>query len=129
VTGALPVIIAQQDLEAGQALDDSMVTTDWRPNSQVTQNHLRELNSIQHKSLRQFVAKGTPLQHNHLKATLLIQKNDLIKIISADPRFRIEMNGVALEAGSLGQSIRVKNLSSGKIIKAYIESADSVSVR
>jgi flagella basal body P-ring formation protein FlgA len=59
----------------------------------------------------------------------MMQKNDLVKIVSADPRFHIEMNGIALEAGSMGQAIRVKNLSSGKTVKAYIESADTVSVR
>ncbi len=129
VTGLLPVIVAVQDLSAGQAIDEHQLTVDWRPNAQVTNNHLRDLTSVQHKSVRQFIAKGTPLQQHHLKDTLLIQKNDLVKIISADPRFHIEMNGMALEAGSMGQAIRVKNLSSGKIVKAYIESADTVSVR
>ena len=121
--------MAQQDLTAGQALDESWVKSDWQPNAQVTPNHLREISSIQQKTVRQFIAKGTALQQHHLKDTLLIQKNDLVKIVSADPRFRIEMSGMALEAGSLGQSIRVKNMSSGKIIKAYVESADTVSVR
>lgn len=129
VTGLLPVLVAQQDLTAGQALDESWVKSDWQPNAQVTPNHLREISSIQQKTVRQFIAKGTALQQHHLKDTLLIQKNDLVKIVSADPRFRIEMSGMALEAGSLGQSIRVKNMSSGKIIKAYVESADTVSVR
>lgn len=129
ITGLLPVIVAQQDLLAGQPITPDSVQQEWRANAQVTPNHLRELNSIQHKSLRQFMAKGTALQQQHLKDTLLIQKNDLVKIISADPRFRIEMSGMALESGAFGQAIRVKNLSSGKIVKAYIESADTVSVR
>ena len=129
VTGLLPVVVAQQDLPAGQSLDEHSLDIDWRPSAQVTSNHLRELSSTQHKSVRQFIAKGTPLQQHHLKDTLLIQKNELVKIISADPRFRVEMNGMALESGAMGQAIRVKNLSSGKIVKAYIESADTVSVR
>lgn len=129
VIGLLPVLVAQQDLSAGQSLDGIPVQVEWHSSTQVTRNHLRDLTNIQHKTARQFIAKGTGLQQQHLKDTLLIQKNDLVKIISADPRFRIEMNGMALEAGTLGQAIRVKNLSSGKIIKAYVESADTVSVR
>jgi len=129
VTGLLPAIIAQQDINAGQVLDESWVMIEWKPNNQVTLNHLRELHSVQQKTARQFIAKGTSLQQHQLKSTLLIQKNDLVRIVSADPRFHIEMNGMALEAGYLGQAIRVKNLSSGKTIKAYVDSADSVSVR
>jgi flagella basal body P-ring formation protein FlgA len=129
ITGLLPVVVAQQDLLAGQAITPDSVQLEWRTNAQVSANHLRELTNITHKSLRQFIAKGTALQQQHLKDALIIQKNDLVKIISADPRFRIEMSGMALETGALGQAIRVKNLSSGKIVKAYIESADTVSVR
>lgn len=129
VSGLLPVVVAAQDLSAGQALDQSQLKLDWRANSQVTNNHLRDLTSTEHKSVRQFIAKGTALQQHHLKDTVLIQKNDLVKIVSSDPRFHIEMSGMALEAGGIGQAIRVKNLSSGKTVKAYIESADTVSVR
>jgi flagella basal body P-ring formation protein FlgA len=129
VTGLLPVIVTVQDLSAGQPVHERLVAIDWRPNAQVTNNHLRDLTSVQHKSVRQFIAKGAPLQQHHIKDTILIQKNDWVKIVSADPRFHIEMNGMALEAGSMGQAIRVKNLSSGKTVKAYIESADTVSVR
>jgi len=129
VSGLLPVVVTEQDLDAGQSVNAQLVRIDWHPNSQVTHNHLRELDSIDHKSARQFIAKGTALQQHHLKNTLLVQKNDLVKIISADSRFHIEMNGMALEAGTIGQAIKVKNLSSGKTIKAYIESADTVSVR
>jgi flagellar basal body P-ring formation protein FlgA len=129
VTGLLPVVVAIQDLMAGQALDASMLAMSWRLNSQVTPNHLRQLDGLEHKAMRQFIAKGTALQHNHLTNRTLIHKNDLVNIVSADPRFRIEMKGIALESGSLGQAIRVKNQSSNKIIKAYIESADTVSVR
>lgn len=129
VTGLLPVLVAQQDLNAGQSIDESMIRLEWRANAQVTPNHLRDLTSLAHKSTRQFIAQGSLLQYQHLKDSVMINKNDLVKIISADPRFRIEMNGMALEAGTMGQAIRVKNLSSGKIIKAYVESADSVNVR
>ncbi len=46
VTGLLPVIVAVQDLSAGQAIDEHQLTVDWRPNAQVTNNHLINLGAI-----------------------------------------------------------------------------------
>ena len=59
----------------------------------------------------------------------LIKRGDKIIITSMQPAFAIRMNGVAMMDGIKGQSIRIKNENSGRIINATVIEPGLVSVK
>jgi flagella basal body P-ring formation protein FlgA len=128
ISGELPVVITNNDLPAGSNITASDVHIGWLPDSQIRQNQLTSLTDIENLSTRQFIGAGSALSSNQVRARILVHKGDQVRIIAGDNEVAIEVAGTALESGEKGKQIRVQNLSSQKIIKGKILSADSVIV-
>lgn len=128
ISGELPVVITSNDLNLGANITASDVYLGWLPDKQVRSNHLTTIADIDNFSTRQFISAGTPLSSNQLKARILVNKGDQVRILAGNNTFAIEMTGTALDSGEKNKQIRVQNLSSGKIIKGNIISADSIIV-
>jgi len=128
ISGELPVIMTNKDLALGSKITKDDIYIAWLPDAQVRKNHLTNLSDIENISTRQFISSGSALTNNQVRASVLINKGDRVRIIAISDNINIEMPGIALESGEKGKSIRVQNLSSGKNIKGNILSADSVLV-
>ncbi|WP_299002569.1 flagellar basal body P-ring formation chaperone FlgA [uncultured Shewanella sp.] len=70
-----------------------------------------------------------PIKAMYLSAPVLVKIGDKVIIEAKSQGFYAKMLGEALESGSEGEAIRVKNLSSGKIIIAYPASKGKVTTR
>lgn len=128
ITGELPVVVSKTDLLPGQPITANDIQLEWRANNQINNNHLTQLASLTNTSARQFIAAGTAIMVNQIKASVLVHKNDQVNIVASDGNIRVEMAGIALEDGEMGKQIRVQNTTSNKIIKAFVSGADTVSV-
>lgn len=124
----IAAIATTRDIAAGHTIDNSMLTQQWISANTLRPQHLTRIEDVQDQTARQFIAAGTILASNMLKPTILIEKGQLIRIISESEHIRIEMDGIALESGERDKHIRVKNLSSNKTVQAKVISADSVVV-
>jgi len=67
-----------------------------------------------------------PLQHKNIISPALIKKGDMLAMQFCKHNLRIETKGVALENGASGNTIKVKNINSGKIIHAKVLDAGMV---
>lgn len=74
------------------------------------------------------IRQGAIIKPSHLRAPTLIQRGDEVLISAQNSSIAIQMKGEALSAGALGQQIRVKNLSSNRVIKAQVIDSGRVSV-
>ena len=128
IHGELPVILANQDLSTGQALNDQNTYLAWQDASLRRPNTLTDLQKINDYSVRHFIARDTPIQLQQLQPLVLIKKGTQITITTSNTQIRIEMPGTALEDGIKNKQIRVQNNTSGKVIKALVVSADMVVV-
>ncbi|MGV6819229.1 MAG: flagellar basal body P-ring formation chaperone FlgA [Parvularcula sp.] len=63
---------------------------------------------------------GKPILRTQTKEADLIERNDLVRIIAKRGALRIETQGRALGAGTIGTEIRVMNLESKRTIVATI---------
>ncbi|WP_299489607.1 flagellar basal body P-ring formation chaperone FlgA [uncultured Shewanella sp.] len=70
-----------------------------------------------------------PIKAMYLGAPVLVKIGDKVIIEAKSQGFYAKMPGEALESGSEGEAVRVKNLSSGKIILAYPTGKGKVSTR
>ncbi|QMT59619.1 flagellar basal body P-ring formation chaperone FlgA [Legionella sp. PC997] len=77
---------------------------------------------------KQNISPNSPLNPHNVEAAKLINKGERVSIVVNDNNLMISMDGVAMEDGSLGETIKVRNLSSKKIIEAQITDAKKVNV-
>jgi len=68
------------------------------------------------------------LTANNLTNPILIKRGDTVNIIAQREGFKITMKGQAMANGSIGERIKVKNLSTKKIINGSVTSKHSVKV-
>jgi flagellar basal body P-ring formation protein FlgA len=80
------------------------------------------------KRLRKDTAAGTVMTPQLLEDQILVKNGDVVSIVAENPRLLINANGRALDKGRLGETIRVKNLTSGKEILGKVTGGNTVSV-
>jgi flagella basal body P-ring formation protein FlgA len=80
------------------------------------------------KQLKRSVRAGTILTSGMLSQPKMVIKGDSVVIIARKGALVVRMPGTALASGTKGQQIRVKNQSSSRIIKGWIQAPGEVVV-
>lgn len=74
------------------------------------------------------IGAGKVVEQNHITVPPVIEAGDLVKVIAGKGQLRISTKGVARSPGIIGDTIRVKNMRSNKLIYARVEGPGMVSV-
>lgn len=77
---------------------------------------------------KQTIAADTPITPYHIELAKLIHKGEQVSIVVSQDNLTISMQGIALDTGARGDHIKVKNLSSKRIIDARVLSEEKVEV-
>lgn len=80
------------------------------------------------KVLKRNAVAGTVITASLLDDPILIQKGEMVTIIVENRRLLVQAKGKALEKGRMGETIRVKNVSSEKEIFAKVVGENTVNV-
>ncbi|WP_193072892.1 flagellar basal body P-ring formation chaperone FlgA [Pseudomonas sp. FME51] len=78
--------------------------------------------------VRRPVAADTVLSPNQLEQDETVKRGDKVVISAANSRVSVRMPGEALESGSTGSQIRVRNLRSDRVVRARIIGPGQVEV-
>jgi len=81
------------------------------------------------RRLKSNLGGGQPLLVRHLEHDWQVEEGGPVTIVTAMGGIRIEAAGVALEAGQVGQAIRVTNAGSGDVVHVTVTGRNKVTVR
>lgn len=123
---ALPV--ARNRLMRGNVITEDDLEEITYPISRLQSNMAQSADQIIGKTPQRAVSKGRPIRISELKAPSILQKGTKVQMRFLTPYMVISTVGEALEDGAKGESIRVKNFDSGKIVAAQIASSSEVVV-
>jgi flagella basal body P-ring formation protein FlgA len=73
------------------------------------------------------LARGAVIKTRQLEIVYPVEKGKAVLVVADNSRLSITVNAIALEAGQLGDMIRVKNSTSGKILNAIVTGEKKVS--
>lgn len=74
------------------------------------------LEEIRGREIRRLLPEGRPIPASSLRAPRVIRRGDRLELIYSGPGLRVTAAARALEDAALGATLRVQNLSSGKIV-------------
>lgn len=124
----LEVPVLRRRIDAGEVIrpDD----LDWvvRRADRLARNALVSSDSIVGKSARRPIGAGVVLKAVELRTPQVISKNSLVTIRLETEQMVLTAQGRALEAGALGEAIRVVNTKSDSIISAEVTGRGTVRV-
>jgi len=115
------VLAAAHPLKRGQRVNEADLTWVERDIGVLGQGGwLTDIKQVQGQQLTRPIGTGKALLSTQLKPRQLIAPGDFVRIVSRGDGIYVQISGEALSGGSLGQQIRVRNLSSGRVLRARI---------
>ncbi|WP_196221234.1 flagellar basal body P-ring formation chaperone FlgA [Sansalvadorimonas verongulae] len=87
-------------------------------------SHLQQVAGL---NSRRQISSGKVIQPAMTIQPKMVERNKTVRIQAGRNGFRVSMKGQALESGSLGDQIQVRNVSSGKVITAEVTGQGVVS--
>ncbi|KTD34282.1 flagellar basal body P-ring biosynthesis protein FlgA [Legionella moravica] len=74
------------------------------------------------------ITPDSPLNSFNIELAKLVHRGDQVTIVATNDYLTVSMDGIALDEGVLGDSIKVKNLSSKRVIDAQVTGEKKVAV-
>ena len=115
-----PVAVAVHALAGQTVLQASDVEMQPRNLADLHGQYIDDASRIVGWSVRRPVAPGSVLSIRQLVAPIAVNKGDAVRIQSGLGAVAVSMNGTALDNGMPGEQIAVRNVSSSRIVKAWV---------
>ncbi|MGK5023578.1 flagellar basal body P-ring formation chaperone FlgA [Janthinobacterium sp. RB2R34] len=87
---------------------------------------MASLDAVAGLSSRRSLRAGEVLREAQLASPMLVKRGAPVNIVARKEQVSVSMDGVAMDAGAQGEVIRVRNTSSGTVIRARIVEAGVV---
>ncbi len=120
------VPVLKRDFKAGETITSKDIELRDYTKARVRINTINDMASLIGKSPERAITAGRPIREHELAEPILVKKNDLVKMQYNNGNMRITTNGQAIDGGTEGATISVRNLTSKKIVQARIQDATTV---
>ncbi|KTD36090.1 flagellar basal body P-ring biosynthesis protein FlgA [Legionella nautarum] len=122
------VLVTNRPLPKGTQLADNDFDKLKVDVSQLKHGYFSDAREIRDQVCKQNLAEGVILTPYNLQTPLLVHRGEQVSIQAVNETINVSMNGIALNDGALGDTIKVQNLSSKRIIEARISANKQVRV-
>ncbi|MCW9012229.1 MAG: flagellar basal body P-ring formation chaperone FlgA [Gammaproteobacteria bacterium] len=115
-------------IEKGQLIseaDISLVNTNL---ARLNYGYFSDKTQLIGKQAKRRLSQNRVITPNQVKKPLLIKRGEQVALVIASDSFSVKMSGTAMMNGSRGERIRVKNLSSKRIIEGTVTQTGEVAV-
>ena len=128
VEAKVPVIVLKRPVLNKSILNEEDIEIELKPLSRLPQDVILDKDAALGKQVRMSLNAGTILRYSHIERPIIIKRNQMVYIIAKGKNFIVKAKGLALQEGREGASIKVKNVSSKKILWGKVISPEEVEV-
>ncbi|RSD32944.1 flagellar basal body P-ring formation chaperone FlgA [Vibrio pectenicida] len=121
----LNLVVTNTGIRRQQTIAAKDLKLEWRTLSR-EQDFLTQVSEATGKLALRRIRSGQILNPQQLESPPLVEKGNQVIVTASKNGFTATTKGVALEQGTLGQQIDIKNLSSEKEIKAIVTGLNQV---
>ena len=114
ISAEVLVATVNHDLDRGQPLTERDVSWDYRRLDRLTAPLVTPEDFIG-LSAKTLVRAGTMLTQHHVKITPLVERNRPCTVVARSGGLTIRMKALSLDNGGAGETVRLKNMQSGKM--------------
>lgn len=128
VEAKVPVVVLKRPVLNKAIINEEDIDLELKPLSRLPQDIILDKNSVLGKQVRMSLKAGTILRYSHIERPVIIKRNQIVYIIVRGKNFIVKARGLALQEGREGASIKIKNISSKKILWGKVISSEEVEV-
>lgn len=125
----MPVVVANRPLMRGEIVGSNDLTIEQRDVAGMSSGFYSNIDEVVGMVASRSLAAAMPLGPGLLKPPTLIRRGERVTIMAVAGALEVRMEGEALQDGSKGAMIRVRNLSSRQEVEGEVVSAGLVRVR
>ncbi len=114
------VVVAAAPLAKGEILDGSKVRLAEYNLAKLPQGYFHQLSKVMGMRLRRNLRMGQPLVPAMVQAPRLVERGQRVILVAGGNGLDVRMPGEALSHGARGDRIRVRNLSSRRIVEGVV---------
>jgi flagellar basal body P-ring formation protein FlgA len=132
VTGSLvetrEIAVAASDLDRGDAVQARDLTLVKRRANTVPSDVITSFEDLVGMVPRRPLRAGEPIRQADLAKPILVEKNQIVTVIYASGGLTLQMRGRVQGNGSKGDTVRVQNLQSKRIVEGIVTGLAQVSI-
>lgn len=129
VTLTVPVVTARRNIARNETLNHSTMVLAERDLANIYGDFVTDTRQLTGQRAKRALRSGQVITLNQAAAPLLVERGDQVTIRVSAGGISASMTGEALQSGSKGNSVRVRNHSSGKVITAWVVEKGIVETR
>lgn len=122
------VLCAKRGLKKGDLIKAEDLVVTRRPLSRLHGEPITEIADAVGMELKRGLRSGQIIRKRDLKRPFLVRRGQLVTVIARSPHVLITLPGRAQDSGAKGEVIRVKNLSTKKVLLAEVKGPKTVEV-
>jgi flagella basal body P-ring formation protein FlgA len=127
VAVSVPVVITTRPIRRGETFDASMLTLADQDLTQLRSLFYTDPAVVVGKEARRNLPASAVVVVSQLTEPVAVERGNKVQIVARRGSVEITSAGEALSDGRLGAQVRVRNLNSGRIVHAWVESPGRVS--
>lgn len=124
-----PAVISKRALPRGTIIHASDLDIATRELSRAIQGYYTSSKQIEGMELRSSLANGSIIGPKALKPRYLVKRGDIVTILAESNGLHIRVKGMALMDGFRGQSIRIKNVRSKRVLQGEVIASRTVRIK
>lgn len=123
-----PVVVSARTLARGELLTRADLRIEERDTARLHKAHYTDPQRLIGLRTRRQVSAGQVLSPPLLERRQLVRRGATVQILASEGPLQVRMKGKAMENGSQGDRIRVRNLSSGREITGEVVASGLIQV-
>ena len=123
------VLVNKTPLARGQTIDVNGLVYRKENIARLTQGFFRRGEALQKLEAKRNIPAMTVLTPAHLAPRHLVKAGQRVTIVLKYAGLQVKSNGLALQSASLGQTVKVKNTQSNKVVEGIVSAEGQINVR
>ncbi|MDC9700721.1 MAG: flagellar basal body P-ring formation chaperone FlgA [Alphaproteobacteria bacterium] len=120
VIETVPVPVLAQNTASKTLLKENHIRIQFFPRYHLSPNIIRDMNEIIGKITRRMLSAGLPLRRTDIEKRKLVKRGNIVTIMFRSPGLMIRTQGQSMNDGSIGDTLKVINNHSRRIIKTTV---------
>lgn len=123
-----PVLVAAKDIKLEQVFTGADVRVEERAVNDNSGAYAHDISDVEGRVPSRIIKAGQEIRMDYLQAPLVIESGAPVTLVVRQGGIQVKAEGVAMQRGRVGKVIRVRNIVSGKVLRAKVIDASTVEV-
>lgn len=126
--GKVPVVFSRGPILERTQLSPDLFVIKNEESNEINGQYFSSIDAIENGQARNYIPGNTQIQPDMIEQDFLVHRGSAVSITNNSDGVYVKMNGIAQDDGMKGQTIRVKNMNSGRVVEGVVKDASTVIV-